>query len=111
MAHDDDQRHIQLRDRVFDAALDAGPRTAHHVAGHTHHKDIAHVAVHARARIGGEIGEPLRVHEGEGAHAGGNAEQAGEDDGEGRTLHTDIKATMTGPHAVSRMLPMAYGTV
>ena len=65
----------------------------------------------------GEIGEALRVHEGERADTGGDPEQADQENDEALACHDlpearanvaiVIRATMTGPHAVSRMLPMA----
>src|SRR5262245_42815254 len=41
------------------------------------------VAVHARPRIGGQVREPLGVHEGEGADPGAHADQAREDQHQG----------------------------
>jgi len=75
------------------------------------------VAVHARRAIGGEVGEALRVHEGEGADSDGIPSRPAK-----RTARLVLfmapsltpyrhQRTMTGPQAVSKMLPRAYGTV
>jgi hypothetical protein len=56
VAEDDDEGYVQFRDGVLDAALDHRPRVAHHIAGYTHDKDVAHPDIEQDLRGNAGVG-------------------------------------------------------
>src|SRR5262249_23312034 len=60
------------------------------------------VAVHARARIGRQVGEALRVDEGERAHADRNPQQADEGNDKPRSRHGTTVTGKADPRGPAR---------